>query len=71
MDEKNSVSSNRRLGNCKDVGIVLKCSCSTVYRLADAGKIPYGFKLGNMRRWDMGDLENFIASGCKPPKSMK
>ena len=56
----------RRLGNAKAVGRVLDLSWRTVYRLADAGKIPAGFKLGACRRWDMAEIEAFIAGGCKP-----
>jgi len=37
-------------------------------RLADSGKIPPGYKLSALRRWDMAEIEAFIASGCKPPK---
>jgi predicted DNA-binding transcriptional regulator AlpA len=60
----------RRLGNAKAVGQVLDLSWRTVYRLADAGKIPAGFKLGASRRWDLSEIEAFIASGCKPPKAI-
>ena len=38
-------SGTRRLGDCKAVGRVLGCSWRTVIRLADAGKIPPGYKL--------------------------
>jgi predicted DNA-binding transcriptional regulator AlpA len=59
----------RRLGDAKAVGRVLDLSWRTVYRLADAGKIPAGFKLGASRRWDLAEIEAFIAGGCKPPKT--
>jgi excisionase family DNA binding protein len=58
----------RRLGDCKAVGQMLGCSWRTVLRLADAGKIPPGVKLGALRRWDLAELDAFIAGGCKPPK---
>ncbi len=54
--------------DAKETGRVLGCSWRTVLRLADAGKIPHGFKLGALRRWDMAEIETFIAAGCKPPK---
>ena len=60
---------SRRLGDCKAVGRVLGCSWRTVIRLADSGKIPPGYKLSALRRWDMAEIEAFIASGCKPPKA--
>jgi predicted DNA-binding transcriptional regulator AlpA len=59
----------RRLGDAKAVGRVLDLSWRTVYRLADAGKIPSGFKLGASRRWDLTQIEEFIRDGCKPPKT--
>ena len=61
----------RRLGDAKAVGRVLDLSWRTVYRLADAGKIPPGYKLGASRRWDLAEIEAFIASGCKPPNTAK
>ena len=63
--------SNVRLADAKAVGKVLGCSWRTVYRLADAGKIPSGFKLGALRRWDLSEIEMFIAGGCKPPKGAR
>jgi excisionase family DNA binding protein len=59
----------RRLGDAKAVGRVLDLSWRTVYRLADAGKIPAGFKLGASRRLDLAEIEAFIAGGCKPPRA--
>ena len=59
----------RRMGDSKAVGQVFQCSWRTVIRLADSGKIPLGYKLGALRRWDMAEIEAFIASGCKPPKA--
>jgi len=61
----------RRLGDAKAVGRLLSLSWRTVYRLADAGKIPHGFKLGALRRWDLSEIEAFIAGGCKPPKAVR
>jgi excisionase family DNA binding protein len=65
-----TVEPSRQLGDVKAVGKVLALSWRTVYRLADAGKIPAGFKLGSSRRWDLSEIEAFIASGCKPPKAL-
>ena len=44
---------------------MLGCSWRTVLRLADAGNIPPGCKLGALRRWDLSEIEAFIAAGCK------
>lgn len=59
----------RRLVTAKEAGSILGCSWRTVYRLSDSGKIPFGVKLGTLRRWDAAELESFIANGCKMPKS--
>ncbi len=63
--------STRRLIDAKETGRKLGCSWRTVLRLADAGKIPFGVKLGALRRWDAAELDAFIAGGCKPPKSAR
>ena len=58
----------RRLGDVKAVSQLLGYSWRTVLRHADRGLIPAGYKLGALRRWDLAEVEAFIAGGCKPPK---
>ena len=58
------------MGDCKAVGKVLGMSWRTVIRLATRAKSPAGYKLGTLRRWDMAEIDAFIASGCKPPKAI-
>ena len=38
----------------------------SIFRWADADKIPFGVKLGSLRRWDLSEIDAHIASGCKP-----
>ena len=38
----------------------------SIFRWADAGKIPFGVKLGSLRRWDVAEIDAHIANGCKP-----
>ena len=50
-----------------DVNVVAgKCACSTrhVYRLADAGRMPAPLRLGNLVRWDLNEIDRWIADGC-------
>jgi excisionase family DNA binding protein len=68
MSIAQSVEPSRRLIDAKQAGQKLGCSWRTVYRLADRGVIPAGFKLGALRRWDSAELDAFIAAGCKTPK---
>ncbi len=56
----------RRLGDAKHVGSRLSCSWRHVLRMADRGLMPWGLKLGALRRWDMDELEMWIKNGCKP-----
>jgi len=56
----------RRLVDAREVARLLGCSWRTVLRLADAGVIPWGLKLGALRRWDSQQIEDFIANGGKP-----
>lgn len=59
----------QRLIDARRTAEKLGCSWRTVLRLADAGKIPFGVKLGSLRRWNEADLDTFIANGCKPLKT--
>ncbi len=56
----------RGLLDAKDVGARLGCSWRHVLRLADRGLMPWGVKLGALRRWDAEELERWIKSGCRP-----
>lgn len=62
----NATQAGRRLIDAKEVGRLLSCSWRHVLRLADEGALPWGFKLGRLRRWDLSKIEAFIADGCKP-----
>jgi len=59
----------RRLIDAREAGRVLGCSWRTLLRLADSGKVPWGCKIGALRRWDAAELDSFIAGGCKPPRT--
>jgi excisionase family DNA binding protein len=59
----------RRLGDAKAVAALLGCSWRTVYRLADSGGIPWGVKVGSLRRWDLSEIDGFIAGGCQPVRT--
>lgn len=53
-----------RLLTARQVGEMLGCSWRTVYRMADAGRLPVGLKLGSLRRWDKAELEAWITARC-------
>jgi predicted DNA-binding transcriptional regulator AlpA len=61
----------RRLVDAQEMGRLLGCSPRTALRLADAGRIPWGVKLGGLRRWDSQEIQEFIAAGCKPARSAR
>jgi excisionase family DNA binding protein len=48
------------------VAALLDCSPRTVYRLADAGKLPSPVRLGALVRWPRSTLDKWLADGCKP-----
>ena len=60
----------RHMVDAQGVARLLGCSARTVLRLADAGRIPWGVKLGGLRRWDSQEIQEFIAAGCKPVRSV-
>lgn len=66
-----SDDATRRLIDAKGVGLLLSCHWQTVLRHADAGLIPWGLKLGALRRWDAAEIDKFIRDGCRPLRPRK
>lgn len=50
--------------NVKQVASFLNCSTRTVYRLADAGRMPRPLKLGALVRWRRISIDQWIDDGC-------
>jgi predicted DNA-binding transcriptional regulator AlpA len=48
---------------------MLAWSERTVFRFADGGLMPGGYKIGALRRWDRDEIEAWIAGGCKPVRA--
>ncbi len=49
-----------------DLAARYKCSIRHIIRMADAGKMPWGTKLGSLRRWSCLEIENWEKGGCQP-----
>ena len=61
-DKASSV--RQRLGDVHDLKCILKKSPRAIYRDADAGRIPWGLKIGASRRWDLDEIDMWIRNGC-------
>lgn len=59
-----TISTETRLMDARAVAEVLKCSPRQVLRLADAGKMPKGCRVGTLRRWRAEDIDRWIEAGC-------
>ena len=46
------------------VASLVNCSQRTVYRLADAGKMPAPVHLGSLVRWPKDVIDQWIKDGC-------
>ena len=69
MSEKQRQS--KRLGDVQVVSELLGCSSRHVLRMADRGDMPWGFKIGSLRRWDLSEIERWIEGGCQPLRNNK
>jgi excisionase family DNA binding protein len=54
----------KRMGGVETVAAKLECSTRHVYRLRDAAKMPAPRKLGALLRWDLDEIDQWIAAGC-------
>ncbi|QDV37466.1 helix-turn-helix transcriptional regulator [Tautonia plasticadhaerens] len=59
-------ASPRRLIGLKDAARLYSVSWRTFLRWADAGRVPWGFKIGGRRLWSLEELERHIREGCRP-----
>lgn len=64
VSEPTGASASGGLMTVLEVGNLLRCSPRTVYRLADAGRMPPPCRLGALVRWNRGAIDAWIAAGC-------
>ena len=62
-------SPKKRLGSVRDVETITSMDSRTVLRYADSGRMPWGYKIGALRRWDLDEIEQWIAGGGNPVRS--
>lgn len=60
----------QRLGTKEDVARLCSMAPRTVLRNADRGAMPWGLKIGALRRWDLDEIAAWIAGGCKPIRNV-
>ncbi len=70
MSESSSFGAPRLI-DAREAAELLGCKPRTLYRRADAGLVPFGVKIGGSRRWDVAELRQWVASGCKPIREVK
>jgi excisionase family DNA binding protein len=59
-----SATPGRKLGDVNVVAGKLSCSTRHIYRLADAGRMPAPLRLGTLVRWELDEIDRWIAAGC-------
>jgi predicted DNA-binding transcriptional regulator AlpA len=64
-------ATTRQFLDAKQVGARLGCSWRHVLRMADRGLMPWGVKLGALRRWDSVQIELWIQDGCPTVRRAK
>lgn len=50
---------------------LLQCSVRSVYRLADAGRMPAPLKIGRLNRWLLADIVDWLNRGCPAVRSTR
>lgn len=65
-NQTNADSAQQEWLDSADLSKRFKCSIRHVLRLADVGRMPWGKKLGSLRRWSRREIEEWEAGGCQP-----
>lgn len=60
-----------KLLDVRAVAEMLGCSGRTIYRLADAGRMPAPLKLGALVRWSAVAIREWIDQGCPSCRQAK
>lgn len=63
------VDAPARLLSVKQVAAMLNCSQRHVYRMSDSGAMPRPRHVGALVRWCRHEIEEWIASGCRPVRA--
>ena len=58
------MSVGRKLGDVRAIAERCDCSPRHIYRLADSGRMPAPLRLGALVRWDLEEIDRWIADGC-------
>ncbi|MCC6486352.1 MAG: helix-turn-helix domain-containing protein [Candidatus Hydrogenedentes bacterium] len=56
----------KELLSVREVASMLDLCERSVYRMADAGKMPRPLKLGARSLWRRRELQDWVDAGCKP-----
>lgn len=62
---------SKRLVDVTVVAAKYNCDKRSVLRFADAGIIPFGIKLGSLRRWDVDEIDAHISAGLPRVRPLK
>ena len=69
QDNSPNLSAQPPMLTVDGVAKMLACSPRSIYRLADAGRIPPPVRIGGLVRWPRAALEQWIAEGCPVPRN--
>lgn len=61
---KSATAEPARLLDVQQVADLLGVSGRHVYRLADSGRMPRPLRLGGSVRWNIAEIQKWIAEGC-------
>jgi excisionase family DNA binding protein len=54
-----------KLLNVKEVADRIGVNWRTILRYADAGKFPWGLKVGSLRRWTIEEIQDYVEAARK------
>jgi predicted DNA-binding transcriptional regulator AlpA len=60
------IANGLQMLDVKQVATLLGCSPRNVYRQADLGLMPYGRRIGGIRRWLLSEIQEWVTNGCPP-----
>jgi predicted DNA-binding transcriptional regulator AlpA len=68
MSSLTTSGNNLQLIDARKLAAKLQVSLRTLWRWRSSGQLIQPIRIGGVTRWNLADVEHWIAQGCLPPK---
>lgn len=64
VGQSDQSAADRVMINARQLAVILQVSPRQVWRMLSAKRVPQPIRIGNVVRWRMAEVEQWIVAGC-------